>query len=112
MAATQPKEDDSPRTVGGNREGCGSAPARTGGQTKQLECPTLPAAGRPRVAVTGNWNVCDPERVAGPPYARDTRNSSRHAMDRLGAGLYWPISYDRLPDRKSKGELNQHENGK
>src|SRR5690242_13707812 len=112
MAATRPQEDDSPRTANGDREGRGFAATGTGSPAKQLECSAVPAPGRARVAVAGGWSLCDPERDVGPPYARNTRNPRRDAVDRLGAGLHRPVACDRLPDREEKGELNRHENGK
>src|SRR5215471_21130293 len=112
MAASQSKEDDSPRTIGGDREGRGFAASRTRGPAKQLECPALSASGGPHMVVARNRSFCDSECAAGPPNARDRRNSARDAMDRFGAGLHRPIACGCLRDREEKGELNRHENGK
>src|SRR5581483_11496429 len=102
MAATQPPDDDSPRTVGCNREGRGFAAARAGGEARQLARPTFSAAGRIRVAVIGNWNICDPQRAACAPYGRNRGNSARDAMDRSGAILHRLVSPDRVPGREKQ----------
>ena len=57
--------------------------------------PILPRlSDRGETAVSGHigqWRTYNPLG-----YARGTRNSARHAVDRVGAGMHWPVSHDRL----------------